>query len=39
MSVLHIRSKKYKNIFLIELQQAELLSNFLYKAMQIDVII
>lgn len=38
MSVLHIESKKYNNVHLIELQQVELFSNFLHKAMQIYII-
>lgn len=38
MSALHIESEKYNNVLLIELQQVELFSNFLHKAMQIYVI-
>lgn len=35
MLILDIQSKKYKNVILIELQRVQLLSNFLYKVMQI----
>lgn len=35
MLILHIQNKKYKNVILIELQRVQILSNFLYKIMQI----
>lgn len=35
MSILHIESKKRKNVILIEVQRVQFPSNFLYKVMQI----